>query len=69
MTLAVRGSRIAIPGTALVLPDDGYATLVNCLVIRTGAGSGATGPTGGAAIAVGPAARLVLRGNVFSGYA
>jgi PPM family protein phosphatase len=60
-TLAVRGSRIAIPGTALTLPDDGYATLVNCLVIRTGTGSGA-------AISVGPAARLVLRGNVFSGY-
>jgi len=60
-TVAVRGSRIAIPGTALALPDDGYATLVNCLVIRTGTGSEA-------AIAVGPAARLVLRGNVFSGY-
>jgi serine/threonine protein phosphatase PrpC len=60
-TLAVRGSRIAIPGTVLALPDDGYATLVNCLVIRAGTGTGA-------AISVGPAARLVLRGNVFSGY-
>jgi serine/threonine protein phosphatase PrpC len=60
-TLAVRGSRIAVPGTVLTLPDDGYATLVNCVVTRTGAGSAP-------AVTVGPAARLVLRGNVFAGY-
>ena len=60
-TLAVRGSRIAIPGMVMALRDDGYATLVNCLVIRTGAGSGG-------AVSVTPAARLVLRGNVFAGY-
>ena len=45
----------------MTLPDDGYATLVNCLVTRAGSGSGG-------AVSVGPTARLVLRGNVFSGY-
>jgi serine/threonine protein phosphatase PrpC len=60
-TLSVRGSRIAIPGMVMALRDDGYATLVNCVVVRTGAGTGA-------AVSVTPAARLVLRGNVFSGY-
>jgi hypothetical protein len=33
-TLAVRGSRIAITGMVLALPDDAYATLVNCVVVR-----------------------------------
>ena len=60
-TLTVRGSRIAVPGTVLVLPDDGYATLVNCVVSRTVSGTAA-------ALSVGPSARLVLRGNVFAGY-
>jgi hypothetical protein len=60
-TLTVRGSRIAIPGVVLALPDDGYATFVSCVVVRTGSD---TGP----AISVGPTAQLVLRGNVFAGY-
>ena len=60
-TLTVRGSRIVIPGMVLALPDDGYATLVNCVVIRSAGGSGA-------AVSVGPTARLVLRNNVFAGY-
>jgi serine/threonine protein phosphatase PrpC len=60
-TLTVRGSRIAIPGMVLALPDDGYATLVNCVVIRAAGGTGT-------ALSVGPTARLVLRGNVFAGY-
>ena len=61
-TLTVRGSRIAVPGVVLALPDDGYATFVNCVVVRTGPGTGA-------ALSAGPAARFVLRGNVFAGYA
>jgi serine/threonine protein phosphatase PrpC len=61
-TLTVRGSRIAVPGVVLALPDDGYATFVNCVVVRTGTGTGA-------ALSAGPAARFVLRGNVFAGYA
>ena len=60
-TLAVRGSRIAVSGMVLALPDDGYATLAHCVITRTGAGSGG-------AVTVGPSARLVLRGNVFAGY-
>jgi serine/threonine protein phosphatase PrpC len=60
-TLTVRGSRIAVAGMVMALPDDGIATLVNCVVVRSGAGVGA-------AVSVGPTARLVLRGNVFSGY-
>lgn len=60
-TVTVRGSRIATPGLVLALPDDGYATLVNCVVIRSAAG-------GGPALSVGATARLVLRGNVFSGF-
>jgi serine/threonine protein phosphatase PrpC len=60
-TLTVRGSRIAIAGMLLALPDDGYATFVNCVAVRTAV-------AGGAAFSVGPSARLVLRGNVFGGY-
>ena len=59
-TVTVRGSRFAISGLLLAVPDDGYATLVNCVAINNG-GSGA-------AISVGASARLVLRGNVFAGY-
>jgi PPM family protein phosphatase len=59
--VTVRGSRFSISGQLLGVPDDGYATLVNCVAIRTGAGSGA-------ALSAAASARLVLRGNVFSGY-
>jgi serine/threonine protein phosphatase PrpC len=60
-TVTVRGSRFAISGLLLAVPDDGYATLVNSVAIHNG------GP-GGTAISVGASARLVLRGNVFAGY-
>ena len=59
--VTVRGSRFAIPGQLIAVPDDGYATLVNCVAARTGA-------TAGSALSIGASARLVLRGNVFSGY-
>jgi serine/threonine protein phosphatase PrpC len=59
--VTVRGSRFAIPGLLLAVPDDAYATLVNSVAVRSGG-------TGGTALSVGTSARLVLRGNVFSGY-
>jgi serine/threonine protein phosphatase PrpC len=60
-TVTIRGSRFAIPGLLLAVPDDGYATLVNSVAVHSGG-------TAGAAVSVGPSARLVLRGNVFAGY-
>jgi serine/threonine protein phosphatase PrpC len=59
--VTIRGSRFAIPGLLLAVPDDAYATMINSVAIRS-AGAGGT------ALAVGASARLVLRGNVFSGY-
>ena len=59
--LRMRGSRLAVSGLLLAVPDDGFATLVNCVAVRTGGASGA-------AISAGPASRLELRGNVFAGY-
>jgi PPM family protein phosphatase len=60
-TLTVRGSRLAIAGTVLALPDEAFATFANCIFVRSGTASGA-------AITLGPSARLVLRGNVFAGF-
>lgn len=60
-SLTIRGSRIAIGGTVLTVTDDGHATLVNSVLVRSGA---ATEP----ALSIGPAAHLVLRGNVFAGF-
>ena len=60
-TVTVRGSRFAISGLLLAVPDDGYATLVNCVAVNAGG-------AGGTAVSVGASARLVLRGNVFAGY-
>jgi PPM family protein phosphatase len=60
-SLIVRGSRIAIAGTVLSLPDEGHATFVNSVLVRTGT-------SGEAAVSVGPSAQLVLRGNVFAGF-
>jgi serine/threonine protein phosphatase PrpC len=60
-SLIVRGSRIAIAGSVLSLPDEGHASFVNSVLVRTGMG-------GDAAMSVGPSAQLVLRGNVFAGF-
>ena len=59
--LTMRGSRVATPGTVLRLPEDGYATVVNSILLRTGS-------AGGAAVSVGPSGHLVLHGNVFAGF-
>lgn len=60
-TVTVRGSRFATTGLLMTVPDDGYATLVNCVAVNSGA-------AGAAALSLGASARLVLRGNVFAGY-
>ncbi|HET7699105.1 MAG TPA: protein phosphatase 2C domain-containing protein [Vicinamibacterales bacterium] len=59
--VTVRGSRFAIPGPLLAVPDDAYATVINSVAVRSGG-------TGGTALSIGTSARVVLRGNVFSGY-
>ena len=60
-TVTVRGSRFATAGLLMTVPDDGYATLVNCVAVNSGV-------AGAAALSLGASARLVLRGNVFAGY-
>lgn len=60
-SVTLRGGRIAIPGTLLLLSSDGHATFVNSVLVRTGAGAGP-------AISSNPLAHLVLRGNVFAGF-
>lgn len=59
--VTVRGSRIAVAGTILALRDEDQATLLNSVLVHTGL-------PGDAALSVAPAARLTLRGNVFSGF-
>ena len=60
-SLTVRGSRIAVAGAVLALPDEAHATFVNSMLIRAGG-------TPDAAISTTASPNLVLRGNVFSGY-
>ncbi|HTM24610.1 MAG TPA: protein phosphatase 2C domain-containing protein [Vicinamibacterales bacterium] len=60
-SVTVRGSRIAITGSLLEVPDDGHATFVSSILTRTGASSDA-------ALSLSPSAQLVLRGNVFAGF-
>ena len=60
-SLTVRGSRIAVAGTVLALPDEAHATFVNSIFTRAGG-------TAEAAISATASPNLVLRGNVFSGY-
>jgi PPM family protein phosphatase len=60
-TITMHGSRIAITGALLAVPDDGHATFADCILVRTGS-------SGDAALSVSPSAHLVLRGNVFAGF-
>jgi len=62
-SISVRGSRIAVTGTLLAVPDDGHATFVNSILMRT-----ATTALSEPAISASPSAHLVLRGNVFNGF-
>src|SRR2546430_15808717 len=60
-SLTVRGSRIAVGGTLLALPNEGRAAFVNSVLVHTG-------PPVNAALTVGTAAHLVLQGNAFAGF-
>jgi PPM family protein phosphatase len=60
-SVTVRGSRIAITGALVAVPDDGHATFVNSILARVPASAEA-------AISVSPSAHLVLRGNLFAGF-
>jgi hypothetical protein len=60
-SLTLRGSRIATGGTVLDVLDEGHATIVNSVLVRTGG-------SGDPAVSLGPSAHLVLRGNVFAGF-
>ena len=60
-SLTVRGSRIAVAGTVLALPEEAHATFVNSVLIRAGGNAEA-------AISAAASPNLVLRGNVFAGY-
>jgi hypothetical protein len=60
-SITMRGSRVTAGGALIALPDEGHATFINNIFVRTGV-------PGAAPIDAHPSAHLVLRGNVFSGY-
>ena len=60
-SVTVRGSRIAVPGTLLAVPDDGHATFVDSVLTRTATSAAP-------ALTVTPSGRLVLQDNVFAGF-
>jgi serine/threonine protein phosphatase PrpC len=60
--VTLQGSRVAVTGTVLSVPDGSQATLVNNILVRA-----AVSPE--PAITATPLSRLTLTGNVFSGFA
>lgn len=60
-SLTMYGSRIAVSGIVIAVPDAAHATLVNNIIARTGTSQEPP-------ISLTPSAQLILRGNVFSGY-
>jgi serine/threonine protein phosphatase PrpC len=60
-SLMVRGSRIAVAGTLLALPDEGHATFADSILVHAGGGMEA-------ALSAAASPNLVLRGNVFAGF-
>jgi serine/threonine protein phosphatase PrpC len=60
-SLTVRGSRIATAGTVVSVPEDGQATFMNSVFVRTGTSADP-------AVSAAPSAHLALRGNVFAGF-
>jgi hypothetical protein len=60
-SVIVRGSRVAVTGAVLSVPDGSQATLVNNILTRAAASPEP-------AITAGPLSRLTLTGNLFSGF-
>jgi serine/threonine protein phosphatase PrpC len=60
-SVIVRGSRVAVAGAVLSVPDGSQATLMNNILTRA-----ASSPE--PAITAGPLSRLTLSGNTFSGF-
>jgi len=60
-TLIVRGSRIAVDGSIVVVPEAGQATFADSVLIRS---RQASEP----ALSLKPSAHLVLHGNAFAGF-
>jgi len=60
-SVTVHGSRVAVSGSVLALPNDGRAAFVNSVLVHTGSAARA-------AIVGDAAAHLVLQGNVFAGF-
>ena len=61
-SVTLQGSRVAVPGAILSVPDGSQAALVNNLFIRAA-------PMPDPPIIAGPLSRLTLTGNLFSGFA
>lgn len=66
-SLTLSGSRIAVIGGVLSVPEHGQATLLNNVVSRISSGWGAA-PAVSYAISATPESALTLQGNVFMGY-
>lgn len=60
--VTIHGSRVEVTGEVIAVPNDAQAAFVNTMLVRAPA-SRAT------PISLSPTAQLVLRGNVFNGYA
>ena len=60
-SVTMLGGRIAVTGRIVAVGDEGHATFLNNVLIRTVPGTDA-------AIQAAPAAHLTLRGNAFSGF-
>jgi serine/threonine protein phosphatase PrpC len=60
-SVALQGSRVEVPGAVIAVPDGAQASFSNNIFVRSG---GSAEPP----ISAGPAARLTLTGNVFTGF-
>jgi len=61
-SVTLQGSRVDVPGAVIAVPDGAQASFSNNIFVRSG--RSAEPP-----ISAGPAARLTLTGNVFTGFA
>ncbi len=60
-SVTVHGSRLAVPGSVITIPDDSQATFTNSIFVRAAA-------TPDPAIIAGPLSRLTMTGNLFAGF-